>query len=381
VLRAGSGVFYDTTLGASINPINGAPFNSWLLSGGATTVSTPPSSSTGTGSSPPQATSPDVQQFLSGPYPALHLPMSYQWRASVEKGIGPRGVASLAYLGSSNRNLLGNETYADPVTGVLDRSITLTKNSSTYQALQSQFRGSLRRNIYVSSSYTWSHCIDNGSEDSSVFLIHPGYQPDEARGSCNFDVRQALTSSISYQVPRAGSAHLRDWLSGWKVSGIFRVRTGFPINIVDDEQVLGQDVDNAGRPDLVPGVPIWIDDPSVAGHRRLNPAAFTVPPAGVQGTLGRNAIYGNGMTQFDAGLRRAFQCFRGTSLEVGFNIFNVLNHPAFADPVPFLSNPLFGQSTSMQNLMLGSGTPNTGLPPLFQTGGSRSAELSVRFSF
>jgi hypothetical protein len=381
VLRAGSGVFYDTTLGASINPINGAPFNSWLLSGGATTVSTPPSSSTGTGSSPPQATSPDVQQFLSGPYPALHLPMSYQWRASVEKGIGPRGVASLAYLGSSNRNLLGNETYADPVTGVLDRSITLTKNSSTYQALQSQFRGSLRRNIYVSSSYTWSHCIDNGSEDSSVFLIHPGYQLDEARGSCNFDVRQALTSSISYQVPRAGSAHLRDWLSGWKVSGIFRVRTGFPINIVDDEQVLGQDVDNAGRPDLVPGVPIWIDDPSVAGHRRLNPAAFTVPPAGVQGTLGRNAIYGNRMTQFDAGLRRAFQCFRGTSLEVGFNIFNVLNHPAFADPVPFLSNPLFGHSTSMQNLMLGSGTPNTGLPPLFQTGGSRSAELSVRFSF
>jgi hypothetical protein len=233
----------------------------------------------------------------------------------------------------------------------------------------------------VSSSYTWSHCIDDGSEDSSVFLIHPGYQLSEARGSCNFDVRQALTSSVSYQVPRAGPAHLPNWLSGWTVSGIFRARAGFPINLLDDEQVLGQDVANAGRPDLVPGVPIWINDPSVAGHRRLNPEAFTIPSTGGQGTLGRNAIYGNGMTQLDVSLRRGFECFRRASFEVGFNVFNVLNHPEFADPVPFLSNPLFGQSTSMQNLTLGSGTPNTGLPPLFQTGGSRSAEISVRFSF
>jgi hypothetical protein len=66
---------------------------------------------------------------------------------------------------------------------------------------------------------------------------------------------------------------------------------------------------------------------------------------------------------------------------MGLNIFNVLNHPAFADPVAFLSRPLFGQSVSMQNLMLGSGTPNTGLPPLFQTGGARAGEFSFRFTF
>jgi hypothetical protein len=63
------------------------------------------------------------------------------------------------------------------------------------------------------------------------------------------------------------------------------------------------------------------------------------------------------------------------------NIFNFLNHPAFAGPVAFLSSPLFGQPVSMQNLMPGSGTPNTGLPPLFQTGGSRSAELRIRGFF
>jgi hypothetical protein len=382
VLRAGAGVFYETTLGASISPINGAPFNSWLLSAGATGIAESAPGSHPAGPSQQGALTPDVLQFLSGPYPALRLPVSYQWKASLERSIRSHGVGSVAYIGSASRNLLGNEVYIDPSSGILERGVTLTQNSSNYQALQSRYTGSLRRNVYVSASYTWSHCIDDGSDDSSIFLIHPGYQLSEARASCNFDVRQALTTALAYQLPRStSSAHLPDWMSGWTVSGIFRARSGFPIDVVTNEQAIGQDFDNVGRPDLVPGVPIWISDPNVAGNRRLNPAAFTAPPAGQQGTLGRNAIYGNGLAQLDVSLRREFELVRGTSLEVGLNIFNVLNHPEFADPIPFLSSPLFGQSTSMQNLMLGSGTPNTGLPPLFQTGGARSAELHFRFSF
>jgi hypothetical protein len=376
VIRAGAGAFYDTTLGASIDPVNGAPFNSWLLPAGTTGINTPGGTTT-TGPTGPSDLAPDVQRFLSGPYPALRLPTSYQWRISIEKSIGSRGVGSVAYIGSTSRHLLGNEIYIDPNTGLLVRGTTLTETSSNYNALQVRYSGSLRRSAFVSTSYTWSHCIDDGSGDSSIFLVHPGYHLSEARGSCNFDIRQALTAAFSYRIPRLTLAAV----SGWTVSGIFRVRSGFPLNVVTSEQALGQQFANAGRPNLVPGVPIWIDDPSVAGHRRLNPLAFAVPASGQQGTLGRNAIYGNGLAQLDVSLRRGFELPHGTSVEIALNIFNVLNHPAFADPVPFLYSPLFGQSTSMQNLMLGSGTPNTGLSPLFQTGGSRSAELSFRFSF
>ena len=126
---------------------------------------------------------------------------------------------------------------------------------------------------------------------------------------------------------------------------------------------------------------MWIADASVAGGRRLNPAAFRTPSTGVTGSLGRNVIAGNGLAQLDASLRREFPLLRQLSLEVSVSVFNVLNHAAFANPVTYLSSPFFGQATSMQNLMLGSGTPNTGLPPLFQTGGARAGEFSFRFTF
>lgn len=378
VLRAGGGIFYDATLGLAVDPINGAPFNSWLLAAGATGLPVPAPG----GSTASSSLTPDVLRFITGPYPALRLPASYQWKLSVERQLGSAGLGSLAYLGSANRNLLGNQMYVDPQTGVLERGVTLTKNSSSYDALQAHYTGSLWHNLHISASYTWSHCIDDGSADSSIFLIHTGYRLSEARASCDFDVRQSLTAALSYQVGRSGgAAHIPDWLIGWTISGIVRARTGFPINVVTEEQPFGLQFDNAVRPDLVPNQRIWINDPSVAGGRRLNPSAFRTPGDSEEGTLGRNAIYGNGLNQMDVSLRRQFEVARGASLELGVNVFNVLNHPTFANPVPFLNSPLFGLTTSMQNLMLGSGTPNTGLSPLFQTGGPRSVEMHFRVSF
>src|SRR5262249_49172125 len=70
VLRAGAGAFYDTTLGATINPVSGAPFNSWQLSsrladgGFSTGSSIAPTVWQG-------AASADVQRFLKDAQPAL----------------------------------------------------------------------------------------------------------------------------------------------------------------------------------------------------------------------------------------------------------------------------------------------------------------------
>src|SRR5580704_15430845 len=107
---------------------------------------------------------------------------------------------------------------------------------------------------------------------------------------------------------------------------------------------------------------------------------------GARGTTGRAGLSSTRRVGPPCRLRhvpghREFALFRCFSLELGLNVFNILSHPAFADPVPFLSSPCFGQSTSIQDLMLGSGSANTGLPALFQSGGPRSAELIFRLSF
>lgn len=376
VLRASAGKFYDTTLGSAINPVNGAPFNSWQV---------PPAAPV-TGASIPRSVidpadnNADIQRFLVGPYSELCLPTSYQWRLSLEKNVFSRGIVSAAYAGSLGRNLLGNQAYVNSA-GIQERFATLTENSSDYHALLVRYSGMAARNLYVSASYTWSHSIDDGSQDSAVFLWRPGTPLRDARASSNFDVRHALTGAVSYRISWKTGFRGPDALAGWTVSGVFRARTGFPLNILNHEPVMGRVYVNAGRPDLVVGRPVWIEDQSVAGHRRLNPLAFVTPSGDREGSLGRNAVSGRGMVQLDASLRREFGLYRRLSLQTAVNIFNVLNHPSFADPVPYLSSPWFGQSTSMQNLMLGSGSPNSGLPTMFQTGGARSVEFSVRVSF
>ena len=125
----------------------------------------------------------------------------------------------------------------------------------------------------------------------------------------------------------------------------------------------------------------WIDDPTAPAGRRLNGDAFRATPEQVQGNLGRNTISGFGTHQVDLALSRGFHFDKRRSLEVRVEAFNALNHPSFSDPFRFLSSPLFGQSPSMLNLMLGTGSPGSGLTPLFQSGGARSLQAMLRFRF
>ena len=125
----------------------------------------------------------------------------------------------------------------------------------------------------------------------------------------------------------------------------------------------------------------WLRDPSVPGGRRLNREAFQASSDSLQGNLGRNAIRGFGMHQIDLAVRREFMMSEHRSLLLRIEAFNLLNHPNFADPARFLSNPLFGEAPSTLNLMLGTGSPGSGLTPSLQTGGARSLQVVLRFRF
>jgi hypothetical protein len=189
--------------------------------------------------------------------------------------------------------------------------------------------------------------------------------------------------AATYNLPQAHTGSFgRMLLRNWSVDGTVRARTATPVNIVTRSDVIGEDlIVELQRPDLIPGVPLYVDDPAVAGGRRINRAAFSGPPLLSQGTLGYNALRGFGLSEFDLALRRQFHLHERLKLQFKVELFNLFNHPNFGNPVNLLSSNLFGQSTQMFGRNLGSGGINGGLSPLYQIGGPRSTQLALKLQF
>ncbi len=362
VLRAGWGLYYDSTLSVATDVVNGGPFSiTQFLNGRNAPFST----------------------LLSFAFaPNLRLPAVQQWNATVEGGLGSVGTLTVSYVGAAGRQLLRREfgTFGDSET--LWLALATSNGASDYQGLQAQFRRAMAKGLQAIVSYTWAHSLDNSSSDSLLHRIGPGMTAAGDRGSSDFDVRHNLSAAFTYQTGLGkGQGAVARLLRNWSIDGIVRARTGFPVNVLTSEYAMGLGFANAYRPNLAPGAPVWIRDPSVAGGRRLNREAFQPEPGYGQGNLGRNAVRGFGMHQVDVAVRRQFPLGEGRTLLLRLEAFNVFNHPNFADPTPFLSSPLFGESPSMLNRMLGTGSPASGLTPVFQTGGARSLQIVLRYRF
>jgi len=364
VLRAGAGLYYDSSVSIATDVINSGPLNGATLK----------TSGFGAGN------------ITYGFAPDLRLPQVIQWNVSLERGIGAHDVVSLGYLGSSGNYLLRTE-MSDALNVNQYAVVTTNHAGSDYDALQFQYRRSVATGLDAMASYAWSHSLDNDSSDA--FLLWSGERASAAgdHASSDFDVRQSLTTALSYEFParadRPGAGHL---LRGWEVDAILHARAGFPITVLDAEDVFGLGLQNAFRPDWVYGQPLWIADSSAPGGKTLNPAAFAAVPAplgavGRQGTLGRNVPSGFGMWQLDLALKRDFRITERCGVELRFDAFNALNHPNFGDPVKFMDSPLSGRSTSLLNMELGTGSPGSGLAPALQTGGPRAVQLGIRFHF
>lgn len=270
--------------------------------------------------------------------------------------------------------------------------VRVTRNAaqSNYHALQLQYGRRFSRGLQALASYTFSRSIDNASSDSlprlRVVTNTTATDSDGANADMapsDFDVRHSFTLAVTYNFPkpRVGSVGRRV-LRNWSLDAIARARTATPVNVVVRSDVVGEDlIVELQRPDLIPGVPVYLNDPTVAGGRRINRDAFSVPAQLRQGTLRYNALRGFGMSQVDLALRRQFDLGERITLQFKAEVFNVFNHPNFGNPVNTLNSNLFGQSTQMLGRSLGNGGINGGLSPLYQIGGPRSIQLALRLQF
>lgn len=151
--------------------------------------------------------------------------------------------------------------------------------------------------------------------------------------------------------------------------------------IVESVRHLMTDDGADARPNLVSGVPLYVDAPTVAGGRRINRSSFVAPAPNQHGALGRNSLRGFPLSQLDFSLRRRFKLTERYNLQLRADLFNLFNHPNFGDPDSLFESATFGESVQMLGQSLGSGGIETGFSPLYQIGGPRSIQLAVKLTF
>ncbi|HKV37392.1 MAG TPA: hypothetical protein VJP89_23820 [Pyrinomonadaceae bacterium] len=383
MLRAGLGLFYDLGTGQSAQGFGSVfPFVSAKRFFAVAFPLTP-----GQAEPPPLSLSPPYGPLVAFD-PELQLPRSIQWNLTLEKSLGARQVVSLAYVAALGRRLLRQDAVLNPNPGFTVVRVTRNAAESSYHSMQLQFVRRLTSGLQFLASYAWSHSIDNGSSDSfSRLRITPSSNSTSVnttvRGPSDFDVRHSLTATATYAIPSLQKdTKFASVLNGWSIDAIFRARTATPINIVTRQDVLTEDlIVELQRPDLLAGVPVYVNDPNAPGGRRINRAAFAVPTTIRQGSLGYNALRGFGFSQVDFALRREFSVSERLKLQLRVEAFNLLNRANFGNPNNVLANPMFGQSTQTLARSLGTGGINGGLSPLYQIGGPRSVQLALKLLF
>jgi hypothetical protein len=249
--------------------------------------------------------------------------------------------------------------------------------SSIYHALQANVTKRMSGGLAFQAAYTWSHAIDNSSDPLVPTLgtqEFPRNSLDLAaeRGNSDFDVRQRLVISYTWDLPVGpGHQHLAEGLTGkvlggWKLAGITTFSGGLPYDIftATDTAHTGQ----PQRPDYNPAAtPVAVSNP----HTQTGPnlGLFSGAVFGRAGDLGRNHFYGPGMNNWDMVLQKSMSITERVGLEFRTEIYNLFNRVQFCQPDNSTSDTnTFGHSTCE-------------VRRADQTSGARQIQVGMRLRF
>jgi len=223
---------------------------------------------------------------------------------------------------------------------------------------------SAKYGVYALIGYTYARAYDNGLTDGlgtplgATYFPLPGWQSlDWALSQINLN--QSFTASIIYQLPfgkgrkfgSSWSGPVNSVLGGWEVTLIEKATSGFPIFIVDSNNSSGVNFENNGnslnRPNQT------CNPASGAGtlSQWFKTSCFAAPGAGELGNAPRTPASGPGFVNSDFSLIKHFALPReGMRVDFRAEMFNLLNHPQFANPgADFNSPATFGAINSTVN--------------------------------
>jgi hypothetical protein len=410
VARGGFGIFYDLASSEVATAVSDSyPFGSFKIVYPGVSF---PLAATAATPAPNTLASLSSGGQLSGFDPHLRLPYTLEWNVALEQALGRQQTLSASYIGSSGRRLLQTVAINSPNPSFALAALTGNTATSDYDALQVQFQRRLSHGLQALASYSWSHSIDDASSGSYANTANTGVptlNPNANRGPSDFDIRNAFSAGLTYEIPAPQSNVLaKTMLHGWSTENFILAHSASPVDPY--ESIFFSGISNFSteiRPDVISGIPLYLYGSQYPGGKAFNNTPgvvqsgcsdgspsigpFCPPPADAngnplrQGNLGRNGLRGFGAAQWDFAVHRDFPIHESIKLQFRVEMFNVLNHPNFGQPsgclgiyctTPFgLSTQMLGQSLSGGNL--GGGA----FSPLYQIGGPRSMQFALKLEF
>jgi hypothetical protein len=227
--------------------------------------------------------------------------------------------------------------------------------NSWYHGLQMNVNKRFSRGFQIQGAYTFSHAIDDSSdplvasEKTNRTFPRNSLALYNERGNSGFDIRHRLVINYAWELPVGkGKAYLSSGfvgrvLEGWQLSGITTLQSGHPYDLFGN-----RDAEHTGlssRLDL-------IGDPALpSGHPKnqtgVNIAAFSRPPYGRAGNLGKNHFYGPGYNNWDLVMSKDTSITEKVKLQFRTEVYNIFNRTQFDQPGDLIQSPgTFGFSTA-----------------------------------
>ena len=370
-LRGGFGMFYERVQGndvynAALNP----PF-AYQPSAQNVYFSNPNTSAL-TGATTSQ-TFPSTLTSIKFNYPP---PGTADYSFGIQQQLAPSLVGVFQYVGSDgwdqnddrsvNTLPLGDLAHRQQVAGGANANfyrnfpgfstITQEENEThfNYNSLQAGIRIENRWGLTAQFAYTWSHNLDEVSNDLNG-LSNPYNARYDYGSDISFDHRNIFNASYVYALPwfKSGSnLALRETLGGWQVSGITSVESGLPLQVTYNGSVdtvgLGSNFTN--RPNKIASITYpkkssaWFS----AGSYGDPVAPWGGGPNQGFGNAAKDSAVGPGLFNWNLSLFKSFPITseEGPHIELRFESFNTFNHTQFQNIDTASHDSNFGQVTS-----------------------------------
>ena len=307
----------------------------------------------------------------------IQTPGVVSYSLKIEQEIARTTSLTLGYIGSHGFHQILSEDQNEPAFTTLSNGAIffpsvikanplvanttswVSQGVSNYSGLEVDLRRSFAQGIQLRANYTFSKNLDNGSAwntsvsaNTPAFVSVPG-KPELDYGPAATDVRHLFTVNGSYELPMGRgkwlfanlNAPAEKLISGWSLSTIANLQTGFPFTPQLGYNPTGSgDTRNPVRPDVnlnFHGTMVNKGATSSRATQFFNPAAFQAPAYGTVGNLGRDTLTGPGFANWDLSLLKTTQVTERTRLQVRAEFFNVLNHTSLLNPnaIVFSSGP------------------------------------------